>query len=196
MPELLLDMLRARVEDKLGWWFKWRGRLIPIASPSPSDTQEVDDVACVLLYGSLKTRADEVLSEANDMVAEADKWTSYFRGGFGKYFDAHVSPPANMPKATHHPPSWYEPLVPQLLPRAQFPPLEFPTTKWRGRKVALYSLTDMLGADRAAALVEGTQYDEGRCWVMKRGRQAVGVQLLLGQLQSYLAESGAVWWPR
>ncbi|OAG02704.1 uncharacterized protein CC84DRAFT_1097826 [Paraphaeosphaeria sporulosa] len=196
MPELLLQMLRARVEDKLAWWFKWRGRLTPVASPSPSDTQDVEDVACVLFYGSLKSRADEIHDEANAIVAEADKWTDYFRTGYGKAFDPHATPPPHLPKATHPPPAWFQPLVPRLAPRAQFPPLDYPTTRWRGRKVAVYSLTDMLGVDRAEALIGRTRYEGERCWVMKRGRQTVDVQMLLGQLQSYLAESGAVWWPR
>ncbi|KAF2443920.1 hypothetical protein P171DRAFT_413527 [Karstenula rhodostoma CBS 690.94] len=196
MPEFLLGMLRARAEDKLGWWFKWRGRLIPVASPAPEHLADVDDAACVLLYGSLRTRADAVLAEANAIVAEADRSAAYYRAGFAKYFDTHVRPPPNQPRATHYTPAWFEPLVPRLAPRAQFPPLEFPTTRWRGRKVAMYSLTDMLGAERAAALVGGTQYEGEACWVMKRGRQTVGVEMLLGQLQSYLAEPGVVWWPR
>lgn len=178
MPELLLSMLKARVEDKLAWWFKWRGRLVPIASPSAADTVHVDDVACVLFHGSLRTAAHDTQDEANAIVAAADKWWDYVDKGLsGKKSNPQV-------------------MVPRLAPRALFPPLEYPTAAWRGRKVALYSLTDMLGSERAEALVNGTRYEGERCWVMKRGRQAVEVQMLLGQLQGYLAEPGVVWWPK
>jgi hypothetical protein len=193
MPALLLSLLRTRVEDKLSWYFARQGRLVPVASPAPADIDAVDDAACVLFYGSLRTRADDVHDRANAIVAEADKWALYFRAHFGSYFDAHATPPPNLPKATHHPPNWFEPVVPRLAPRAQFPPLAFPTARWRGRKVALYSLSDMLGAERAAALVSGTPCEEERCWVLRRGRQNVGVEMVLGLLQGYLVEPGAVW---
>ncbi|KAJ4348117.1 uncharacterized protein N0V89_009489 [Didymosphaeria variabile] len=196
MPALLLELLQKRVVDKLAWWYKWRGRLVPIPSPSPSDLDEVEEVSCVLFYGSLKTRADEIQAEVSAIVAEADKWSVYFRSGYGSYFDPHVKPKDGMAKATHNPPTWYEPLVPRLAARAQFPPLEFETTKWRGRKVALYSLTDMLGEERARHLVAGTEYEGDRCWVMKRARHNVPAELLLMQLQSYLAEPGPLWEPQ
>ncbi|KAL5436851.1 hypothetical protein PMIN07_011995 [Paraphaeosphaeria minitans] len=196
MPEMLLNMLRARVEDKLAWFFKWRGRLVPVASPSSADTEDVEDVACFIFLGSLRSRADAIHDEADAIAAQADKWSDYFRTGYGKFFDPHITPPAHLPKATHHPPPWFQLVVPRLAPRAQFPPLECPTTRWRGRKVAVYSLTDMLGAERAEALIAETRYEGERCWVMKQGRQTVDVQMMLGQLASYLASPGPVWWPR
>lgn len=196
MPALLLELLQKRVVDKLAWWYKWQGRLVPVPSLFPSDLDEVEEVSCVLFYGSLKTRADEILAEVSAIVAEADKWSVYFRHGYGSYFDPHEKPKGGMPKATHKPPMWYEPLIPRLAARAQFPPLEFTTTKWRGRKVALYSLTDMLGEERARDLVAGTEYEGDRCWVMKRARHNVPVELLLMQLQGYLAEPGPLWEPQ
>lgn len=149
----------------------------------------------MLLYGSLKTRAHAIQEEVAGIVAEAHKWSMYFRAGFGFRLDPHETPKKGISKATHNIPSWYEPLVPQLAPRAQFPPLEFPTTKWRGRKVALYSLTDMLGEERAKELVAGKGHEGERCWAVKRGRQNVPAEMLLMQLQSYIAEPGPVWWP-
>lgn len=199
MPDVLLELLRDRVVDKLSWYFKWRGRLTPVASPLSSDLQSLDDISCVLCFNSLVNRADALQRKAEEIAFDVDRLALYVRASFGAYFDPHTSPPSFLRarKATHKPPYWYEPPVPRLAPRALFPPLEFSSTTWRGRKVALYSLTDLLGEEKAAKLLELGQgnevTDKARCWVLKAGRQNVQSELLLMQLQTYLAEPGATW---
>lgn len=197
MTSLVRRLLQDRVVDKLAWWFGWRGRLTPVASALAPDLEAQDDVSCVLMRGSLATRADKLLEEAEEIGADVDKWAVYFRAHFGSYFDPHCKPlPSSGTKPTHIPPHWYTPLVPRLSPRALYPPLHFPTTRWRGKKVAVYSLTDMLGEEKATKLVGHGGTGEGeRCWIMKRNRHNVPVELLLMQLQSYLAKPGPVWEP-
>ena len=199
MPELLLKLLRDRVMDKLTWYYKSRRRLAAVASPASSDLEELDDVACVLIYRTLHTRrANEIQKEAQELALEADKWATDFRAHYGARFDPHTTPPPNSEarEATHNPPSWYEPVVPRLTGRALFPPLHFPTTRWRGNKVAVYSLTDMLGEEKANELLDKGRQNEAigqeTCWVMKRARPNVPAELLLMQLQTYLTEPGVV----
>ncbi|KAF1977110.1 hypothetical protein BU23DRAFT_453362 [Bimuria novae-zelandiae CBS 107.79] len=199
MTELLLRLLQDRVMDKLAWYYSWRGRLTAVPSPSNEHLDSIEDVSCVLFYGSLKTRADELRREAEDIVLDIDKWYLLFRTHFGSYFDPHQN--SNLPHApsrtTHKPPGWYEPPIPRLAARAQFPPLSFSTTKWRGRKVAVYSLTDLLGEENAKQLVgKGVTGEGERCWIIKRARQSVAAEMLLMRLQSYLAEPGAFWEPK
>jgi hypothetical protein len=77
-----------------------------------------------------------------------------------------------------------------MKPRLQFPELEFKTTRWRGKKVALYSLSDLLGDDTARQLIEGSKYEGEKYAVMKSARHNVPVEMLLMQLQAYIARTG------
>lgn len=188
MPQLILDLLRKRVLDRLSWNFSFRGRLTPVASPRTEDIDAIDDVGSILVFDSLRTRADDLQDRCDAMTAELEKWATYFGQNFGKHFDPHDSP-----EVTHNAPGWYtQPLVPHMQPRLQFPELEFKTTVWRGSRVAVYSLTDLLGPEKAKELIQGpgSKYAECRCVVMKRARHNVPVEILLMQLQAYVARPG------
>lgn len=187
MPQLILALMRKRVVDRLSWNFSFRGRLIPVASPRIEDIEAVDDVSTVLIFDSLRTRADDCQARCEAITTELEKWASYFGLYFSSRFDPHSSP-----DVTHKAPYWYTPLVPHMQPRLQFPYLEFKTTTWRRRKVAVYSLTDLLGPEMARELTNGpkSKYADQRCVVMKRARHNASVELLLMQLQAYIAKPG------
>ncbi|KAF1936006.1 hypothetical protein EJ02DRAFT_360179 [Clathrospora elynae] len=186
MPDFIPDLMRKRLVKKLAWNFGFRGRLIPVASPRTEDTENVEDVSCVLLFRSLRTRADNLQEQAYQIEMAMDKWSNYF----GKSFTAKLDPHAS-PHVTHTSPRWYtDPLVPRLQPRLQFPELVFHTTIWRGRKVAVYSLTDLLGEEMVRELAEKSKYTGEKCVVLKRARHNVPVEILLMQLQAYIAQSG------
>ena len=186
MPELILDIMRKRLVKKLHWNFGFRGRLTPVPSPRAEDIGDIEDVSCVLLFGTLRTRADDLQDRAAEIKAELDKWSNYITKNFTAKLDPHASA-----DVTHFSPAWYtEPLVPRLQPRLQHPELEFKSTTWRGRKVAVYSLTDLLGQEMASKLIGGSQYDGGNCVVLKRARHNVPVEILLMQLQAYIAQPG------
>lgn len=185
MPQLILSLLRQRVVDRLSWNFSFRGRLIPVASPRTEDLEAVDAVSTVLLFQSLRTRADDCQERCEAITAELEKWATYFSQYFGSHFDPHSSP-----NVTHKAPHWYtQPLIPRMQPRLQFPELEFKTTTWRGRKVAVYSLTDLLGSEKAKELIEGptSKYADQGCVVIRQARHNVPVEVLLMQLQAYVA---------
>jgi hypothetical protein len=186
LPDLILDLMQNRLVKKLSWNYGFKGRLTPVASPRPEDLQNIDDVSCVLIFRSLRTRANEIHDRAEEIVAEMDKWSSYVAKSYIDKLDPHASP-----EVTHKSPAWYgEPVVPRLQPRTRFPKLEFHTTVWRGANVALYSLTDLLGADKAQHLIDGSQYAEETCVAMKRARHNVPVDILLMRLQAYIARPG------
>jgi hypothetical protein len=189
MAPFIRSLMAKRVVDRLSWNFSFRGRLIPVASPRTEDIEAVDNVSTVLIFNTLRTRADDAQDRANAILVENEKWATYFGTNFGKRYDPHDS--AN---ATHHSPAWYlEPLVPHLQPRIQFPELEFKTTVWRGKKVPVYSLTDLLGSEKAKELITSprSKYEAEKCVVIKRARHNVPVEILLMQLQAYLAQPGA-----
>jgi len=189
MPALIHSLLQDRVVDKLAWYFRRRsGHLVPVASPRAQDIDGVDDVSSVLIFRSLKSRADEMHEEMQDIVLDCDRWAMYYLKGFSKQIDIHVKV-----KATHRPPIWVgDPLVPRLQPRARFPPLEYKTAVWRGKKVALYSLTDHLGEEKAQELIKGSRYENEGCLVIKSSRHNIPVQLLLMQLENYVAKSAPI----
>jgi hypothetical protein len=186
MPTLILDLLQKQTADALRWHFNWSGRLTPCASPRSEDIEEIDDVSSILYLGSLRTHVDALHSQVADITAEGEKWASYFSKGFPQWTDPHKAP-----GVTHFSPAWYaEPLVPRLQPRLRFPRLEFKTTVWRRRRVAVYSLPDMLGEERTRELVRESKHPGERCLVMKRGRHNVPVEILLMRMQAYVAEPG------
>ncbi|KAF1843756.1 sister chromatid cohesion protein Eso1 [Cucurbitaria berberidis CBS 394.84] len=166
MAEFVLDMMRKRLVTKLSWNFGFRGRLTPVSSPRTEDIENIEDVSCVLLFGSLRTRADGLQDRADQIKVELEKWSNYFSKSLTTKLDPHASS-----EVTHTSPVWYtEPLVPRLQPRLQYPELEFKSTIWCGRKVAVYSLTDLLGEEKAKALIKGSKYDGEKCVVLKRAR--------------------------
>jgi hypothetical protein len=186
MPDLVLDIMRRRVASKLSWSLGFRGRLIPVASPRYEDLENVEDVSCVLIFRSLHTRGDDMQKQVDQNMAELEKWSAYFTQSFQAKLDPHT-----VPKVTHTSPHWYTgPLIARMQPRLRFPELEFHTTMWRGRQVAVYSLTDLLGEDKAQELIGDSKYADEKCVVMKRARHNVPVEILLMQLQAYIARPG------
>jgi hypothetical protein len=176
MPGLILDLMQKQLIKKLSWNFGFRGRLTAVASPRTEDLEHVDDVSCVLI----------VHDRAQDLDAEMDKWASYVAKQYADKLDPHAAP-----GVTHRSPAWFvEPLVPRLQPRIRYPELEFNSTMWRGKKVALYSLTDMLGKEKARQLIEGSQCAGEKCVVVKSVRHNVPVEILLMRLQAYVARCG------
>ncbi|XP_014551192.1 hypothetical protein COCVIDRAFT_113533 [Bipolaris victoriae FI3] len=186
MADFILEMMRKRLADRLAWYFGFRGRLIPVPSPRTEDIEDVEDVSCVLIFRSLRTRANDLKVRSDENKTELEKWSSYFAKNFASKLDPHAAP-----GVTHTSPHWYSgPIVPRMQPRLQFPELEFHVTTWRGKKVAVYSLSDLLGEEQAQMLVEGSKYANEKCVVLKRGRHSIPIQILLMQAQAYIAWPG------
>lgn len=188
MPSFILNLLRTRLVSALSWNFSFRGRLIPVSSPLSAHIESVEDVSSVLYFGSLRSRADDAQETCETITSELEKWSQYFGQSFGKHFDPHLKE-----GVTHKAPYWYQaPLVPHMQPRLQFPPLEYHTTVWRGRRVPVYSLVDLLGEEKARELISSpkSKYAEHKCVVMKRARHNVPVETQLMQLQTYIAKPG------
>lgn len=73
LPDLILDLMQKQLVKKLSWNFGFRGRLTPVASPRTKDIESIDDVSCVLIFRSLRTRADDVQDLAEETYDEMDK---------------------------------------------------------------------------------------------------------------------------
>ena len=186
LADLVLSLLRKKLFNSLKWHFKRNGRLVTCPSPRSTDIDGVDDVSCVICFGSLKTQADEIQMRAEELEQRTDQLAKHFAKRHRDRLDPHDSK-----EVTHHPPSWWRgPVVPLLQLRTRFPELEFKTSGWRNSRVAVYSLTDLLGEESVKDLALGSKFDGERCLVVKRGRHNVPVELLLMQLQSYLAKPG------
>ncbi|KAH7085272.1 hypothetical protein BKA63DRAFT_13966 [Paraphoma chrysanthemicola] len=185
LPDLILNLMRKQLLQKLSWNFAFKGRLVPVASPSSTDIADVDNASCVLIFRSLRTQADDIGDRAKDISDEMEKWAAYAIKGFTQ-LDPHKAP-----NVTHHPPSWYvEPIVPRFQPRLLYPEFDFKTAIWRGKKIPLYSLTDLLGEEKAREFLAGSKYRDEKCVIIKDARHNMQVQLLLMRLQAYIVQSG------
>ncbi|KAF2007958.1 hypothetical protein P154DRAFT_453300 [Amniculicola lignicola CBS 123094] len=186
MATLILSLMQKSLFSKLRWNTKQLGRLTPCASPRVEDIDAIDDVSCVLFFPSLKTPADDIQARAAEISKTLDKHAHAFAAVSKDFVDPH-----NRKNVTHHSPGWYHgPPAPVFHPRVQFPELEFPTTMWRGRKVPVYSLTDLLGEEMARGVVQGTEHEDKGCVVVRRGRHNVPMEMELLRLQGYLARPG------
>lgn len=187
LVQLVLSRFQQPIIQKLRYFFERPGgQLVQCGSPLTSDIEAtgLDDVSCVLYLGSLKTPADKIQAKSIDIMVAVDQLIY----GFKKKHTALVDPHT---KANHNSPAWYKgPLLPTLLPRLRYPPLEFKTTRWRDQEVSVYSLPDLLGEENTKELVMGTQFEDAGCIVMRRRRNNTATQLLLMQLQGFLATPG------
>ena len=186
MPTLLLTLLQQQALRKLRWHFTQPGRTLErCAGAHPAALDPLDDVACVLYLRTLRTRADELHAEAQKIVLEVEGKV----GRLAKLMEKHQSPAIQA--MIRSPPHWWRgPLFPRLQPRLRFPPLAFQTAEYRGRRVAVYSLFDLLGEERVKELVAGTNFEDANCVVLKESRMIVSAQMALMKLEGYVAESG------
>lgn len=186
MPELILTLLRNNLLNKLRWYYQHTGHFVPCASPRKEDLEGIDDVSSVLYFGTLRTRADKAQDEARANLKEVEFQAKYWATRHRDEIDPH-----RVQNATHTPPIWWRgPLLPNLSTRLRFPPLEFRTTEWRGVRVPVYSLTDLLGEEKTKELIQGSRFEGEKCVVLKRRRHNVPVEIMLMQLQAYLATTG------
>ncbi|PVI03310.1 hypothetical protein DM02DRAFT_612385 [Periconia macrospinosa] len=185
MADLIHTLLQKQLIKKLKWHFSQRGQLTPCTSPHTSHIDGIDDVSSILYLGTLK-HLEELTTRLNRITQTLDRFTDYTWRHFENVIEPH-----KQKGVTHRAPSWYKPWRwMKMQPRLQYPPLEYPMTMWRGRKVAVYSLVDLLGEEGVKELVAGTVYEGEKCLVVKRARHNVPVEMLLMGLTGYLAEPG------
>lgn len=84
------------------------------------------------------------------------------------------------------------PPIPQLRALVRYSSLEFPSLKINGRQIAVYSLIDMLGTEKAGKLLDSTQWkgSDGGLAIMA-AEETKNVQLCMMRLQGYLSKQGA-----
>ncbi|OCL01939.1 hypothetical protein AOQ84DRAFT_305745 [Glonium stellatum] len=186
MPDLIQTLLQQQVYRKLRWHFgQPGGKLERCASAHSADLDPLNDVACVLYLRTLRTRADELQAEVQKIVLEVEDMVDQL----AKLQKKNYSPAIEA--MIRSPPHWWRgPLLPRLQTNLRFPPLAFHTAEYRGRRVAVYGLYDLLDEERVRELVTGTSFEGADCVVLKESRMIVPVQMALMQLEGYAAESG------
>ncbi|KAH7137986.1 hypothetical protein B0J11DRAFT_563038 [Dendryphion nanum] len=186
MADLIESLMQKNVAEQLKWHFKHSGsRMVGVGSLRAEEIKDIDDVSCILSLRNLKTTADTLQAQSTKIVSICDDYARQTRSLLSPILDPHKG---NNP---FPPPQWYKaPVVPQLHPRLRYPPLEFSTAEWRGRRVAVYGLVELLGAERVKEVLAGTRF-EGVDWVVVRGsRHHVSLEMMLLRLQMYLAVPG------
>lgn len=183
MPDLILALMQKKLSNKLRWHLKHSGQLVPCASPRSEDIEGIDDVSCIITFFSLKTIADKIQHKAKQTASRTD----YLANGVVealKDLDPDKSKQATSPLL------WNGRLVPRFQPRALYPPLEFNTTQWRESTVAVYSLYDLLGEGKFKELLQGTKFEEVGCVALKTEKLNLTIEVLLAQMQAYVAVPG------
>ena len=184
IDDLVLNLLQESVVSALKWPLQRpNAGYIETADKGIDAIDEIDDVACILYVDSPKSPEVEdlerqvqlCLTKCDGFVNTIDRWQNVLIGG-GKEIMREWAAETEAPQ-----------LVPRLSAHYSLPRLRFPTVAYRGRKVPVYSLQDLLGVDRTRRLLEGTRFGDAKYLVIKESTQGSykGQEQLL-RLQGYL----------
>ncbi|KAF2018502.1 hypothetical protein BU24DRAFT_421485 [Aaosphaeria arxii CBS 175.79] len=184
MPDLVHSLLQKRLLRQLDKQFKHGGsRLVPCDTPHSESLNHLEEVSCILYFKSLKTHANDIHDRANNIIEACHDHARAYSIISQDYLDPHKATGAK-----HFAPIWWKgPVIPLLQPRIRFPPLDMPTTLWRGSRVPLYSLQDLLGEDGLRQLLVKSRFKDETCVVAKRSQYSTSMELSLLKLQAYTA---------
>lgn len=194
MDDVILNNLRQIVLRRLRYHFNAKevsdnpGLLAspPGDGPDLNRLQEMDNVMCILCLKIPETIQADVQGESMEDESQGGVQSNRPKGrtiGFlsdqelnrllaaeSKVFlqGVQVLPPPEVPSKTY-----------------------YPTFRYRNRRVAVYSLPDLLGADRLAELVKDTAFRNSSFVAMAQALGAVDLQMWLLKLQSYLGKTKA-----
>jgi hypothetical protein len=181
MSQLILSLLRTIV------WRKLRPLLLNKGKDLIEDAESVSDnesVACLMSVQSPfqeSRRLNTILVSWSEMAEGIVEEVSAISKGIRNRLIASG-------QLTDHDP-W--PPVPRLRSSFRYSPLDFDAVERGGRRVALYSLADLLGEDMATKLLQSTRYTDCSCLALKVSVQTRNAQVWMMRLQGYLAEEGS-----
>jgi hypothetical protein len=185
MDGFLLELLRGVVIRALRWSLMHPNSKGVVRCKSVEQAKRLNGVACIIHVDTLTNQAilavtaevEAWSSRCDALVEELRKIETFVKRKKGKagVRDFNVPWPALLSASQ-----------PRLNPKLAAPPLEYPTVSYRDRRVPLYSLVDVLGAEKTTELLKGTTYEDSSCFVVKESRLTVGAQMALMKLQGYL----------
>lgn len=183
MSSLILSLLRRSALQKLRWPFQYaNAKLVRACPQGVAELDEHDDVGCLLHMRPLHR------PEIREVQTKLEKIEVYIdRNIVNRITKIQGVMPGPGVKVN----SFESNLPLRLAASWMATPRDFPTAVWRGERVSVYSLVDLLGEQQTRELLMGTKF-EGVDWViLKRDSLTVSAQMWLLKLQGYLAEGRA-----
>lgn len=179
MSSLVLSLFRKIALQKLRWPFQHANAKLVHACPNGvAELDEHDDVGCLLYMRPLHH------PEIRDIQKKLERTEEYINRNIVNKI---VKIQGAMPGPGVRINSFESSLPLRLAASWMAPPREFPTAVWRGERVPVYSLADLLGEQQTKELLMSTKF-EGVDWViLKRSSLTVSAQMWLLKLQGYLA---------
>lgn len=182
MDELVLGLLRSSVVRTLRWSMVHpKSRGVVMCNGGAEHAEAIDDVACIIYIPSLTSQGvKDAEEEVDAIISRAENIREQEIARQSK------SPtpgkrPVKLPLLITIPVS-----PPRLNPNISNPPLRFPTVRYRGRLIPVYSFEDLLGEEKTKELLKDTVFEESRCLALKAGNLTVGAQKGLLRLQGYI----------
>jgi hypothetical protein len=182
LDQLVLDLLRSVVVRTLRWSMVHpKSKGVVGCEGGAEHAEEIDDVACIMYIPSLTSQptkdaeaeVEAIINKAENLrMLEATRQSKFVAPG---------KQPVRLPLSITIPIS-----PPRMNPKVSNPPLHFPTVRYRGRLIPVYSLDDLLGEDKTKELLKDTVFANSRCLALKGGNLTVGSQKALLRLQGYI----------
>ncbi|KAI9697856.1 MAG: hypothetical protein M1820_007643 [Bogoriella megaspora] len=201
MEDYVLKLMREAVVKK-GWWGVKKGWAEEVRLTGPDGSgkggwegavdwgegrwvkglQEVDNVGCVLfLRPVIRKEIREVEREINRRMGEVVRVVEKVLALEHEIMIKRVTRDGKLGKVKRSEPKGVN-------VRALFPRLEVPMVEWRGERVPVYDLVEMLGEEKMGELVGGSRVEGASCVVLKKGYFTSSVQMWLGKLWMYVAD--------
>jgi hypothetical protein len=148
------------------------------------DAKDMQDVGCLIYTGSLNSlELRNIELKVEDGFVKAEQFATGFwnllKNAKAKASRWEQEALNNWAKVSGFPP--------RLNPHFVNPPLHFSTAVCSGRVIPVYSLEDILGADKTEVLMKDTVFQGARCIALKEVVITLGAQMWLLKLHAYLS---------
>lgn len=183
MSALILSLLRKTLLQKLRWPFQHANAKLAVAAPGgPAELDSHDDVGCLLYLRPMYRREVREIQKEVDRIEDEIDRTIVFQIAKMQDLPAKLNVRIKDYKAHVH----LKMTAPWMAR-----PRQFLSAEWRGERIPVYSLPDLLGEEQMRHLVTGTKFEEVDWVILKRSPLTVQTQMWLLKLHGYFAEGVA-----
>ncbi|KAF2433712.1 hypothetical protein EJ08DRAFT_38066 [Tothia fuscella] len=183
MDDLILGLLRDVVVKRLRWCFVHpKAKGVGECEGGADKTEGIDDVGCILYVLSHTSQ------EVKDAERELDALVTKVERIRANEEKRQKTRPKSIAEDTVKVPVQGFVTVdpPKINPKLSHPPLRFPTVRYRGHLMPVYSLHDLLGEEKTRELLKETVFENSRCLALMGGNLTAGAQMALLKLQGYV----------
>lgn len=181
MSQLILKLLREIV------WRRLRPLLLNKSNDLVEDAESVSDsesVACVIYARPLFREPRRINALLVSWIEMAEKMVDEITI-ISKAMQKRLVTSGELTEFDPWPP------IPRLRSSFRYSSLDFDTIERGKRRIALYSLADLLGEEMGTKLLQSTRFAESNSLALKVNAQTRNAQMWMMKLQGYVAEAGS-----